>query len=158
MLTYLSTLRLKTGFFLVRPEKCVFCKFAQHQPSPSLRSGEFKEGDATTSSSWRLKLLTRKLSAYVGLNGFGHCPIGHENRNLALQFTRILTAISISVCARPQSSSRNLQNFRWYWAEAESDSKRKRNLAFTRRGGRSPERAERGREAPGARDASPSPF
>ena len=34
MLTYLSTLRSKTGFFLVRPEKCVFCKFAQHQPSP----------------------------------------------------------------------------------------------------------------------------
>ena len=54
MLTYLSTLRSKAGFFLVRPEKCVFCKFAQHQPSPSLRSGEFKEGDATTSSSWRL--------------------------------------------------------------------------------------------------------
>ena len=54
MLTYLSTLRSKTGFFLVRPEKCVFCKFTQHQPSPSLRSGEFKEGNATTSSSWRL--------------------------------------------------------------------------------------------------------
>ena len=53
MLTYLSTLRSKTGFFLVRPEKCVFCKFTQHQPSPSLRSGEFKEGDATTISSWR---------------------------------------------------------------------------------------------------------
>ena len=49
MLTYLSTLRSKTGFFLVRPEKCVFCKFPQHQPSPSLRSGEYKEGDATTS-------------------------------------------------------------------------------------------------------------
>ena len=54
MLTYLSTLRSKTGFFLVRPEKCVFCKFAQHLPSPSLRSGEFKEGDATTSFCWRL--------------------------------------------------------------------------------------------------------
>jgi|GEM_PF-3418251 len=52
MLTYLSTLRSKTGFFLVRPEKCVFCKFTQHQPSPSLRSGEFKEGSPTTSSSW----------------------------------------------------------------------------------------------------------
>ena len=50
MLTYLRTLRSKTGFFLVRPEKCVFCKFAQHQPSPSLRSGEFKEGNATTIS------------------------------------------------------------------------------------------------------------
>ena len=49
MLTYLSTLRSKTGFCLVRPEKCVFCKFTQHQPSPSLRSGEFKEGNATTS-------------------------------------------------------------------------------------------------------------
>ena len=49
MLTYLSTLRSKAGFFLVRPEKCVFCKFAQHQPSPSLRSGEFKEGNTTTS-------------------------------------------------------------------------------------------------------------
>ena len=49
MLTYLSTLRSKAGFFLVRPEKCVFCKFVQHQPSPSLRSGEFKEGNATTS-------------------------------------------------------------------------------------------------------------
>ena len=36
LLTYLSTLRLKTGFFLVRPEKCVFCKFTQHQPSPPL--------------------------------------------------------------------------------------------------------------------------
>ena len=51
--------------------KCVFCKFAQHQPSPSLRSGEFKEGDATTISSWRLKLLTHKVSAYVGLNSLG---------------------------------------------------------------------------------------
>ena len=49
MLTYLSTLRSKTGFCLVRPEKCVFCKFPQHQPSPSLRSGEYKEGDFTTS-------------------------------------------------------------------------------------------------------------
>ena len=28
--------------------KRVFCKFAQHQPSPPLRSGEFKEGDSTT--------------------------------------------------------------------------------------------------------------
>ena len=72
MLTYLSTLRLKTGFFLVRPEKCVFCKFAQHQPSPSLRSGEFKEGDATTSSSWRLKHMTCKLSAYGGLSRRDH--------------------------------------------------------------------------------------
>ena len=47
LLTYLSTLRVKTGFFLVRPEKCVFCKFTQHQPSPPLRYGEVKEGDAT---------------------------------------------------------------------------------------------------------------
>ena len=31
MLTYLSTLRLKNQFFLVSPQKCVFCKFAQHQ-------------------------------------------------------------------------------------------------------------------------------
>ena len=31
----MSTLRSKTGFFLVSPEKCVFCKFTQHQPSPS---------------------------------------------------------------------------------------------------------------------------
>ncbi|WP_240823694.1 hypothetical protein [Desulfovibrio sp. UIB00] len=37
----------------------------------SLRSGEFKEGNATTSSLWRLKLLTHKLSAYVGLNKSG---------------------------------------------------------------------------------------
>jgi hypothetical protein len=34
MLTYMSTLRSKAGFFLVRPEKCVFCKFAQHQHRP----------------------------------------------------------------------------------------------------------------------------
>jgi len=30
--------------------KRVFCKLAQHQPSPSLRSGEFKEGNSTTFS------------------------------------------------------------------------------------------------------------
>ena len=35
MLTYLSTLRLKNQFFLVSPQKCVFCKFAQHQPVAS---------------------------------------------------------------------------------------------------------------------------
>ncbi|MFV0487108.1 MAG: hypothetical protein ACK5NL_07990, partial [Vibrio fluvialis] len=34
--------------------KCVFCKFTQHQPSPSLRSGEYKEGNATTISLWRI--------------------------------------------------------------------------------------------------------
>ena len=31
MLTYLSTLRSKSRRFLVSPQKCVFCKFAQHQ-------------------------------------------------------------------------------------------------------------------------------
>ena len=36
--------------------------------SPSLRSGEYKEGDATTSSLWRLKHMTCKLSAYGGLS------------------------------------------------------------------------------------------
>ncbi len=30
--------------------KSVFCKFAQHQPSPSPCSGEFKEGNFTTIS------------------------------------------------------------------------------------------------------------
>ena len=47
MLTYLSTLRSKTPALPFQDAKRVFCKFAQHQPSPSLRSGEFKEGDAT---------------------------------------------------------------------------------------------------------------
>ena len=40
-------------------------------------------------------------------------------------------------------------------AEAESHPKRKRALAFTRRGGRSPERAQREKEAPAAQDACP---
>ena len=40
---------LKIPALPFQAEKCVFCKFAQHQPSPSLCSGEFKEGDATTS-------------------------------------------------------------------------------------------------------------
>ena len=40
-------------------------------------------------------------------------------------------------------------------AEAESHPKRKRALAFTRRRGRSPERAQREREAPAAPDACP---
>ena len=40
-------------------------------------------------------------------------------------------------------------------AEAEYHSKRKCAVAFTRRGGRSPERAERVREAPAAQDACP---
>ena len=39
--------------------------------SPPLRSGESKEGDATTISPWWLKLLTCKLSAYVGLSMLG---------------------------------------------------------------------------------------
>jgi len=45
MLTYLSTLRLKKCFFLARPEKYVFCKFPQHQPSP--RSAPASQRKAT---------------------------------------------------------------------------------------------------------------
>ena len=40
---------LKIPALPFQAEKCVFCKFAQHQPSPSLRSGEFKEGNPPTS-------------------------------------------------------------------------------------------------------------
>ena len=38
----------KIPAFPFQAEKRVFCKFVQHQPSPSLRCGEFKEGDFTT--------------------------------------------------------------------------------------------------------------
>ena len=41
---------LKNWIFPCQATKTVFCKFAQHQPSPPLRSGESKEGDFTTSS------------------------------------------------------------------------------------------------------------
>ena len=37
---------LKIPALPVQPAKSVFCKFAQHQPSPPLRFGEYKEGDA----------------------------------------------------------------------------------------------------------------
>ena len=49
----------------------------------------------------------------------------------------------------------NRQTARGYLAEADLHPKRKWTLAFTRRGGRSPERAQRGREAPAAQDACP---
>ena len=48
LLTYLSTAALKNRILPCQAEKCVFCKFAQHLPSPSHRSGEFREGDAKT--------------------------------------------------------------------------------------------------------------
>ena len=37
---------LKNHRLPCQAQKCVFCKFAQHLLSPSLCSGEFKEGDA----------------------------------------------------------------------------------------------------------------
>jgi len=40
---------LKIPVFPFQAAKRVFCKFTQHQPSPSPCSGEFKEGNATTS-------------------------------------------------------------------------------------------------------------
>ena len=39
---------LKTPALPFQDTKSVFCKFAQHLPSPPLCSGEFKEDDATT--------------------------------------------------------------------------------------------------------------
>ena len=39
---------LKIPALPFQAEKRVFCKFAQHQPSPPLCCGEFKEGDSTT--------------------------------------------------------------------------------------------------------------
>ena len=44
----LEYVALKISALPFQTEKRVFCKFAQHLPSPSLRSGEFKEGDSTT--------------------------------------------------------------------------------------------------------------
>jgi len=45
----LEYVALKIPALPFQTAKRVFCKFAQHQPSPPRCSGEFNEGDVTTS-------------------------------------------------------------------------------------------------------------
>ena len=49
MLTYLSTLRSKSRRFLFRPQKAYFANSPNTSHRLRIRSGEFKEGDSTTS-------------------------------------------------------------------------------------------------------------
>ena len=50
MLTYLSTLRSKSRRFLFRPQNAYFANSPNTSRRLRFRSGEFKEGDATTIS------------------------------------------------------------------------------------------------------------
>ena len=49
MLTYLSTLRSKSRRFLFGPQKAYFANSSNTSHRLRIRSGEFKEGDFTTS-------------------------------------------------------------------------------------------------------------
>ena len=49
MLTYLSTLRSKSRRFLFRPQNAYFANSLNTSHRLRVRSGEFKEGNATTS-------------------------------------------------------------------------------------------------------------
>jgi len=82
--------------------KRVFCKFTQHQPSPSRCSGEYKEGNATT-CFWSRTLKGRKAERQKGrkaeLKNSIHLLVGFRYAIVASQMLaeRILV-IAVSEC------------------------------------------------------------
>ena len=133
MLTYLSTLRSKAGFFLVRPEKCVFCRFVQHVPSPSLRFGELRKATPRPAFDDGQRKAERQKGRKAERQKGRKAKIRYWCSQRRFLAVRVVLGIGMK---------RTLP-------------KRTRALAFTRRGGRSPERAQRGKEAPAAQDACP---
>jgi len=101
--------------------KSVFCKFAQHQPSPSRCSGEFKEGDPTTISWWRWSFLTHKLPIWSLLNGICHYrKYLVEVAHFFVFCQNLSTRGDARIFRATEKETKLIPEFwrdQWYWAE-----------------------------------------